>query len=158
MEHVSISTCGHRTFVACYEVIERCSYVPREGGKCLFSCVAWEHVSYFLRDHRTRFLHVLWQQNMFIVCYMITEHVYGLSMAKEHVYSYLRDHRTRFSNILWPQNIFIDCYVNNSTRFWPVLWPQNIFIDCYVITEHVFGLLYNHRTRLWLFYGQRTCL
>ena len=54
MEHVSISIYGHRTFVACYEVIERCSYVPREGRKMfLFSYVTTEHVFDTFYDNRT---------------------------------------------------------------------------------------------------------
>ena len=58
MEHVSIFVCGHRTFVACYVVIESCSYVLREREK-YFWCLAWP-------------------QNISVTSYVNTEHVFDL--------------------------------------------------------------------------------
>jgi len=80
MEHISILICGHRTFVACYEVIERCSYVLRERGK--YVCF------------------LAWPQDMSVTSYVTTEHVLTCFMTTEHVYRLLHDHRTR----LWLVN------------------------------------------------------
>jgi len=58
MEHISVLICGHRTFVACCGVIERCSYVLRERGK--YVCF------------------LAWPQDMSVTSYVTTEHVFDM--------------------------------------------------------------------------------